>query len=545
MNRKTLIILILIIFLGSFLRLWKLDKYPVSLSIDEVAIGYNAFSIWHTGKDEFGTFMPLAFRSVGDYKPPVLIYLTSPFVGVFGLTEFTVRLPIALISILTLFIVYKLVYILTNNNFLSLFTTLSLAISPWHIHYSRASYEAILALFFVILGTWLFFYALNKKGKYLWISGISYILSAYSYHAERLFTPIFLLLLILLYGKIIIQYRKAVIITLVVMFFLSLPLVGIMLTNQGQQRANVTFITQDENISYLLHTSSEKLTFLQSILDNNYVIVGNFWLKRYLNYWDPQFLFFNGMNYTHPGMQGMGLFLLVELPFFALGLWNLFFKKVLLLPPLAKLLTCWLLLGPLAASFTNNEQHALRSLPVIPVPQLIIALGAYTCWQLLKKHTHRIKIVYLSLFIVIFGFNLFYWADQYFVHYPIHYSEYWDYGYKEAVLYAWDHYNEYPQIVIDNTFGSLGPYIVGTPHLYALFYGKYNLQNAQSERANYQENFGKFLFRTIYWPEDRFQPNTLYVGSPWRIPLKDVKENQILKKIYFKNGNLAFLIVKT
>src|SRR4030042_566937 len=89
---------IVIIFLIALLfRFYKLSSYPVSLSMDEVAIGYNAYSILKTGKDEWGQKLPLAFKSVGDYKPPVDIYLTVPSVWVFGLNEFGVRFPVALL----------------------------------------------------------------------------------------------------------------------------------------------------------------------------------------------------------------------------------------------------------------------------------------------------------------------------------------------------------------------------------------------------------------------------------------------------------------
>ena len=67
----------------------------------------------------------------------------------------------------------------------------------------------------------------------------------------------------------------------------------------------------------------------------------------------------------------------------------------------------------------------------------------------------------------------------------------------------------------------------------------------QKERSVDVENFGKFIFRTIYWPKDRELEKTLFIGSPWRLPLKDINDNQIVKKIYFKNGQLGFLIVKT
>ena len=109
-----LIISVVFVFFTLF---YKLVSYPPHLTIDEVAIGYNAFSILRTGKDEWGTTFPISFRSVGDYKAPILIYLTVPFIKVFGLTELAVRLPVAIFSALSVFLFWILVskYIFNKN----------------------------------------------------------------------------------------------------------------------------------------------------------------------------------------------------------------------------------------------------------------------------------------------------------------------------------------------------------------------------------------------------------------------------------------------
>jgi len=79
--------LILIIILAAVLRLYNISNNPPALSWDEAAIGWNAKSIFHTRRDEWGTRLPLTFRSFGDYKAPVYIYLTAPLVGFLALTK--------------------------------------------------------------------------------------------------------------------------------------------------------------------------------------------------------------------------------------------------------------------------------------------------------------------------------------------------------------------------------------------------------------------------------------------------------------------------
>ncbi len=544
LNKESLA-LTLIVILAIFLRFFQLGCFPVSLTIDEVGIGYNAYSIWHTARDEFGTLLPLAFRSVGDFKPPVLIYLMAPSVAFFGLNEFGVRFPVALVGSLTVVVVYLITKQLTKSIKLSVFTALLVAISPWHINFSRSSFEAIIALFFVLLGVYYFLKHVQSSGNWLWISGIFFTLSAYTYHTERLFSPIFLGMLIILYRDKIFTHRRGLVTFLVSSTILALPLFIMMLNPQGQKRAKMTFIAQDENIAYDLHPHSQPLTLSQKIFDSNTVMLVNFWAKRYLNYWDSSFLFFSGMHYTHPGNPNIGIMYLFEMPLLLYGLYLVFFKDEIKDNRIRWLLGLWLLIGPFAASLTNNEQHPLRSLPTIPAPHIVSAIGLGGLLKIINRWKIPIRLVSLGFIATIFIFSTIYWMDMYFVHFPVHYSEYFDYGMKQASQYAWQHYQEYDQIIVDPVFGTEGPYITGTPHLYMLFYGRYNPSISQSERRNFTENFGKFQFRKTYWPSDQNLKNTLFIASPWSINPKDVKPENILQTIYFKNGQPAFLIVKT
>ena len=74
------------------LRFTGLGDIPTGPYWDEAAIGYNAYSILETGRDEYGIPYPISFRSFNDYKPPLYIYLTVPAVALFGLNIWSVRL---------------------------------------------------------------------------------------------------------------------------------------------------------------------------------------------------------------------------------------------------------------------------------------------------------------------------------------------------------------------------------------------------------------------------------------------------------------------
>ena len=187
---KSKIFLILILLLAFALRFWKLDSYP-ALNADEAAIGYNAYSLIQTGLVEHGNAWPIHFQSFNDYKPGLYFYLALPFVKVMGLNEWAVRIPGAFLGVLTVLLIYLLTHELFKDKKLSLISALFLAISPWHLQFSRGGWEVNTATFFIVLGTWLFIKFVNgKKGINLILSLLAFSLSMYCYHAARVVVPL-------------------------------------------------------------------------------------------------------------------------------------------------------------------------------------------------------------------------------------------------------------------------------------------------------------------------------------------------------------------
>src|ERR1035437_7878697 len=209
----TIILFVAIFLLGTLLRFHDLGNIPNSLDWDEVSWGYNAYSILHTGKDEYGAVLPLSFKAFGDYKQPVYVYADVIPVGLFGLNAFSVRFPNALFGSLSIIFVFLLVYELFKKRsyaqkvaFLSM---LFFAISPWHIQFSRVAFESVVGLFFVLVGVWLFIrgHSLEKK-LYFFAAAFFLALSAYSYHAEKLFTPLFMIGLVIYAKDYFLKHKK-------------------------------------------------------------------------------------------------------------------------------------------------------------------------------------------------------------------------------------------------------------------------------------------------------------------------------------------------
>ena len=162
--KKPIILFFVVLLIASILRLYDLGKVPKSLNWDEVALGYNAYSILKTGADEYGKFMPVVLQSYDDYKPALYTYLAIPTVGFLGLTELAVRLPSVLAGIGAVAIVYFLVLQIIGNKsvniagkevspyVIALTASFFLAISPWHIQFSRIAFESNVGLTINLLG---------------------------------------------------------------------------------------------------------------------------------------------------------------------------------------------------------------------------------------------------------------------------------------------------------------------------------------------------------------------------------------------------------
>jgi 4-amino-4-deoxy-L-arabinose transferase-like glycosyltransferase len=156
--------LIIVIFLAALgLRIFSANAVPPSINWDEASLGYNAFSILRTGRDEWGRVMPLTFEAFGDYKLPGYIYTLIPFIAIFGLNEFAVRLPSILFGSLSVVFLFLIVLELSKKRSWALLSALFLVISPWHFFLSRIALEANLAFSFFLIGLYFLIAGLKKN----------------------------------------------------------------------------------------------------------------------------------------------------------------------------------------------------------------------------------------------------------------------------------------------------------------------------------------------------------------------------------------------
>lgn len=184
--------LIILLFAGGiFVRLFLLGIIPPGLNQDEASIGYDAWALFHYGIDRNGFHNPVHLISWGSGQNALYAYLSMPFILLFDLNPFSVRILNALLGCLSLVIFYLLVKKIRDED-TGIIALFLLTISPWHIMMSRWGLESNIFPFFVLMGSYLLILSL-KKPSFLPLSFLVFAVSLYSYGTAYFFVPIFLL----------------------------------------------------------------------------------------------------------------------------------------------------------------------------------------------------------------------------------------------------------------------------------------------------------------------------------------------------------------
>ncbi|TSC88565.1 MAG: Uncharacterized protein G01um10147_61 [Microgenomates group bacterium Gr01-1014_7] len=477
------VILFLILVLGFVLRFYKVKEIPPSLNWDEVSIAYNAYSILKTGKDEWNQSFPIHFKAYGEYKLPVQIYLSIPGIYLFGLNELGVRITPVIYGTLTVLAMFFLGRALFQSNLVGLISSFLLAVSPWHIQLTRASFESSLATLWVILGISFLVKGFFTK-KWFVISMIPFGLSVFTYNSARIFTPLLLLVIFLLYRKSLVKFRKIVVISIVVFTIILLPLAPYLFSGERSARYKLVSITDDLG---LIPRINENRGFsrlpqpLPRLVHNKITYVGFYFARNYLAHFTPQFLFISGAPHKQHHVQNIGELYYFQAPFLIIGLVALFYLK----HRFKGLLLSWLLLSFIPVSVTNDSiPHALRTLIAAPFYQLVCAFGFYISFGWIKKWKAVAKISVGALLVIIIAVSISYYLNEYYNVYPKTYSRDWQYGYKQALDYIGKHRNDYDEIVFSRTYGE--------PHMFTLFFLNY-------DPSKYQTNPNLVRFETHDW----------------------------------------------
>ncbi len=529
---KKIITLILIITLAAILRLYRLPSNPPSLYWDEVSLGYNAYSIAQEGLDEHGEIYPKArFIAFGDFKPPGYIYATVLPIKILGLNEFSVRLPSAFAGILLTLVTFYLAILLTRSSKLSYLASFLVAVSPWSIQLSRGAFEANLAALFNVIAILFFLKFVKGKGVFLVLSTVFFILSFYTFNANRIIAPSLLIIFSLIYFKSrVVKEKKWLVFAIVLAVFLTVPSVNYLLSRESKVRfQEVSIFTNlkpllQANDRIKLHNNSA----LSRVLHNRRVEYTKDFLIHFADHFKADFLFFSGDVNPRLSTRNVGLTYLVFMPFFILGI-LLLVKNY---PRVGGLFLIWVIVSIFPAALSKETPHALRTASIMPVYEIITACGLFFVF---KKISFR-KPWVVILITLLFTTNIFYYLHDYHIHYPVRWASEWQYGYKQAVQSISKIEDNYDHIVVTES--------LGRPYIYFLFFQKINpkyylqVRNANRDWFGFWtvEGFGKYQFGLEKLPN--LTGRVLVLGKPQ----ESQNIGRLLETIIAPDGNPVLVI---
>ena len=435
-------LLLVIVLLASLLRLWKLPSVPVSLFGDELDVGYHAYSILKTGKDYSGNFMPLHFQSLAEWRTPLYLYAAVPTVGLFGVSPLGVRLPAAIFGILGIWGLYLLVREITKNEKLALISAFVLTLSPWHIQYSRGGFEATMLISFLLFGLYFFFRSLQEN-RFLWVSIAFMVFTPWIYSTAKLFTPIMMAFLFLIWRKDILRLPKISLIkAAAVGLILGIPIAYSTIFGGGAQRFSYLSVFSDPTTEPEVGTArlndarvrgelgtGLNPTFIDRALHNKFTFWGTNITKNYFESFSTEFLFTKGdLNLRHS--IGMGEFYKIEALVLLLGMIFFFTSKTLSVKHKA-LVVFWILVGVIPAAITREGgKHATRLILILPPMILLISYGMMSLLDILKGKFKLFPFAfYLSILALCFGIYL----HNYYSHYPWTSERWWHAGWREGI----------------------------------------------------------------------------------------------------------------
>jgi len=523
MDKKTFFILIFITFLGLFLHFYKINQSPPCINADEAAFAYNSYSILKTGKDEFGKFLPIRFKSFSDYKMPLLFYLNLPFIYFFGLNIWSIKLINAAILLFFPWLIFFFTTYIFKNKHIALLSSFLFVISWAAQSMTRQLHEAFLTSFLITLTSYFFLLFKDKKNvRYQFLFFISLLLSLFSYQSSRIFGLMFLFLTIFYNLKKQLNKKFTLGIILILLLFFVTDLIY-----KPNRVINLFFLN---NPGLSLKINELRGEGGSKIIYNKLTVGLKERIFEYLKYFSPQFLVINGdENYRFGFPQFLSIITPIEYFFFIAGLYYLFKNK----EKNRYYILTLMMTAPIAGSLTWANPSLPRTFFII-IPILMIT--SYGFLNFIKKIKGQKYFLILLLVTVIYIFFLFYNWNFYINHYPkkaISINA-WQCGYKQLTDYIKNNYQKFNKFYITKESGP--------PYIFLLFFLKYP-PNEYQKQANsgpideygfsQSEKFDKFIFNLDYNPSEK---NIVVIGRP-----HNFKEEKNLKKIIINNESLFYI----
>lgn len=533
-KHRYILTIVAILLLATFLRFYKLGQVPHGMYWDEAAVGYNGYSVLTTRRDEWLEKLPISFRSFGDYKAPLGVYLNGPFTYFLGMNLFAVRVPFALSSLVGILGLILLTYeVFEKNKYRKYYSVLAgflMTLSPWTFFYSRIGFDNGFALALVIWGLYLFVFNLKRNFKNIlsnFLMALFFGVSIYAYHTTKVVVPVLLIYLFIKFRKVIFKNLKNVFLPIGVFLISLVPFIYDSFAGEGLTRAGVTILTSSmsfwEKISYILN--------------------------GYLIHLSPGYLIFGNATSLRHTAGYMGVFYITTIILVVFGLASLFIKRKRKNDNSYEnnfhfVFVALIFIGLLPACISAEMPHSSRS--SLAYPGFI--LSAIFGLDFLVKKLKKVKINHsakgskgendivvksaVGLFLIVHILLAISYFNHYFTVFAKDSADAFQDGYIEVMELAkkyeyGDGVGEVEKIVFSTDYGQ--------PYIYALFVRKTN------PIEYHGGSLIKYEFKDDVNEGDLLRNNTLVVGSKDdHLPTK--KADYL---IYGSDGEVKFQVFVT
>jgi 4-amino-4-deoxy-L-arabinose transferase-like glycosyltransferase len=371
-KRMTWIIVVSIVCLAAFLRFFRLHEIPPGLYPDEAMNGLNALRA--IARADFRVFYP-----ENNGREGLFINLQALAIAIFGASTWTLRAVSAFagtITVVLLFFFSRTIGVslfggesaaqrsfLSRNDQLAMVSAFLLAVSSWHLTFSRIGFRAILLpLFSIAMFAALFRAIRTRKPSHYAIAGILSALPLYTYLAARIL-PLLVLPFLLFEmlrqprdGSLLLKKMGAFALAFLITI---LPLAGYFVTHPEDlfgRTYGVSLFAAANPIAAFLTSLGKTLLMFHFRGDENW---------RHNVSGAPMLDWISGAFFL-VGLAVLALRVLRATKGLAVSLFLLSWFGALLLP---EILT------------VEGIPHALRAIGVLPPTMIIAAVGALTLWE--------------------------------------------------------------------------------------------------------------------------------------------------------------------
>lgn len=429
-NIKTPLVILLVLSISLFVRLYGLGNNPSILNRDEAAIAYNAFLLQQTGTDEWGQWWPLSLKSFGDYKLLGYPAVVAALYSLFEPSDFIVRLPSALAGVGVLYLLLRLLERFTTYKHVTLYFLLFIACTPIFFFYSRIAFEANLGLCFFLLFIHFILRPLDSKTLFFDFAAVAVIILAIcTYNTPLLLLPFIVVLIPLLRGfRDVKKWAIPVLLLLFVGLFFFLTFSALTKQKQG-----ITLFSDPTTYYNYTQYRAAVSGWEEQVLGNKYYYYLTLLIPRFIQSFSPEFLVARGGSHPWHQLPGWGHLLITQylviiasilfaitklaqkLKVFSLKKFTDGISTPLLETETGRILCLlYLIIIGLAPSVvTVDSPHATRSLFFIAM--LLLMAGYF-----LQQFTYKLLLpkVFIGLVFISTSFFAYFYVRDYFFLYP-------------------------------------------------------------------------------------------------------------------------------